>query len=100
VPSVRYTKRAEMDLHAIGAYTIDRWGVEQCKRYLDELEACCQRLLDPTLGSVHHPRPQYLRIEQGRHVVFFRRTDDGDVVVLRILHDRMLPELHLTERDE
>jgi plasmid stabilization system protein ParE len=31
--------------------------------------------------------------------VFFRRTPDADVVIIRVLHKRMLPELHLPGDD-
>ena len=98
---MRYTRRAEADLDGIGAYTLDRWGIEQCIRYLDALERACERLAqDPKLGRVHLPRPRYSRFEQGKHVLFFRRQAD-EVVIVRILHERMLPELHLTgEADE
>lgn len=93
---LRFTARAESDLDSIGAYTLERWGVEQALRYLGDLEACCQRLAqDPTGGRVHAPRPQYWRFEQGKHVVFFRRETNGDVIIVRILHERMLPALHL-----
>jgi plasmid stabilization system protein ParE len=41
-------------------------------------------------------RPGLRRREQGKHVVFYRR-DGGDILILRILHERMLPELHIGE---
>ena len=98
---LRYTARAESDLDSIAAHTVEQWGMEQALRYLSELEVCCRRLAeDPTSGRVHRPRPRYWRIEQGRHVVFFRREKNGDVLVVRILHDRMLPELHLGDVEE
>jgi len=31
--------------------------------------------------------------------VFFRREPTGDVVIVRVLHKRMLPERHLTDPD-
>jgi hypothetical protein len=52
--------------------------------------------VDLSRGRVHHPRPEYLRTEQGKHVVFFRRDASGETLIVRILHERMLPELHLT----
>lgn len=33
------------------------------------------------------------RMEQGRHVIFYRQQKKG-IVVSRILHQRMLPERH------
>jgi len=32
-----------------------------------------------------------MRMEQGRHVLFYRETEGG-VLIVRILHQRMLPE--------
>jgi toxin ParE1/3/4 len=93
----RFTVRARADLLSIAVYTRSTWGDDQARKYLLELQACCQRLAEePALGRVHQPRPQYSRIEQGKHVLFFRRTEEGDVVIVRILHGRMLPDLHLS----
>lgn len=96
MPKVQYTRRAELDFDEIAAYTLENWGAEQLVRYLDLLQGCCELLADDTsLGRIHTPKPQYCRIEVGKHVVFFRRQDNGDVLVARVLHQRMLPELHL-----
>ena len=74
-------------------------GNRSVVRYLDLLHGCCARLAEDTsLGQINSPKPEYCRIEVGKHVVFFRRKDDGDVLVVRVLHQRMLPELHLGER--
>ena len=45
-------------------------------------------------------RPEYLRTELGKHVVFFRRDESGATLIVRTLHQRMLPDLHLTEAPE
>jgi plasmid stabilization system protein ParE len=44
-------------------------------------------------------RPGLRRMEQGKHVVFFRR-EPGGILVSRILHERMLPERHAIDDDE
>jgi toxin ParE1/3/4 len=92
---------AESDLDSIGSYTVENWGAAQAVRYLADLEDCCQLLADsPGLGrSCDDILPGLFRQEQGKHVVFFRRTASG-VRVLRFLHERMLPELHLFEDDD
>ncbi len=97
----RLTRRAENDLFEIGEYTVRAWGIEQCVRYIDGLEACCQNLADnPKLGrSCEYLRPGYWRMEQGKHVVFYR-IEMGGIVVTRILHVRMLPKLHLDDDSE
>jgi plasmid stabilization system protein ParE len=47
---------------------------DQTLRYLDDLEAACQRLAEnPATGrSCDQIRPGLRRMEQGRHVIFFR----------------------------
>jgi toxin ParE1/3/4 len=96
VARFRLTVRAEADLQDIAEYTLRTWGEQQCARYLDQLEQLCQRLADErNLGRPCDAiRPGLRRREQGKHVIFYRRTE-ADIVVVRILHERMLPELHL-----
>jgi toxin ParE1/3/4 len=96
VARFRLTLRAEADLVDIADYTLRTWGEEQCARYLDKLEHCCQRLADePILGRPCDAiQPGLRRREQGKHVIFYRRSGE-DIVVVRILHASMLPELHL-----
>jgi len=89
----RFSRRAEADLLAIGAYTLRTWGERQAVVYIDGLEACCQMLADnPALGRICDDiRPGLWRMEHGRHVVFYRLAVGG-ILVCRILHQRMLPE--------
>ena len=99
--AVRFTARAEADLDAIAAYSLETWGLEQALEYLALLEACFRELADDRArGRVHRPRPEYWRFEQGKHVVFFRREEGGGVLIVRVLHHRMLPALHLDENPE
>ena len=81
---------------AIGEYTLKQWGTEQTIRYLDQLETCCRRLADnPALGrSCDEMRPGLRRMEQGRHVIFYRQQEPG-ILVVRILHQRMLPRFSI-----
>ena len=100
-PRVRVRKRARADLEDIGRYTRQRWGREQSIRYLGDLDACFRQLVSTaSLGRAYAPLPPYWRCERGSHVVFFRREPNGDVVVVRVLHRRMLPELHVGKKDD
>ena len=92
---VRFSNRAESDLFEIGEYTLRIWGEAQAIRYLDELEDRCHSLADHSLAgrSCDEIRPGLYRQEQGKHVIFFRR-DQAGIFVLRILHQRRLPEIH------
>jgi toxin ParE1/3/4 len=97
VNRLSYTRRAEADLDSVAVYSLEKWGYEQAQRYLNALIACCEELAtNASRGRVHDQRPNYWRTEQGKHVVFFRRSANGDTLIVRVLHQRMLPELHLT----
>ena len=97
----RLSTRAETDFDGIAAYTVTPWGVKQCDRYLGALEACCQRLADdPRRGrACDNIRHGLLRYEQGKHVVFYRLRPYG-IRVIAVLHERMLPELHLSGEED
>ena len=97
----RLSGYAEADLLSIGAYSLRTWGLAQTVRYIDELEACCQRLADnPAAGRpCDRVRSGLRRMEHGKHVVFFRR-EPGGILVSRILHERMLPERHVIDEED
>jgi toxin ParE1/3/4 len=94
VAGFRFSLRAEADLLSIGDYTLRTWGEAQAGRYLGDLETCCQMLADnPRLGrSCDDVRHGLRRMEHGKHVVFYRLEKAGGILVVRILHQRMLPE--------
>jgi toxin ParE1/3/4 len=94
VSSFRFLRSAAGDLQNIAAYTPGTWGQAQADRYLSELAACCQRLADnPRMGRLcSNIRPGLRRLEHGKHVLFYRQ-EPGGILVSRILHQRMLPEI-------
>lgn len=97
--SFRLTIRARADLRSIAEYTRTRWDDAQAVSYLDNLRRACQRIAsNPAIGRADAALPRYLRLEQGKHVLFFRRDADG-ILVVRILHQRMLPQLHLDHEE-
>ena len=85
----------------IADYTLERWGEDQVLRYLDGLEACCEKLAEsPALGrTCDDIRPGLRRMEHGRHVIFYREDAEG-ILVLRIVHQGMLPGRQPMEDDE
>lgn len=95
---LQFSRRAEADLLEIGEYTLKTWGTSQANRYLMELERCCNRVAkNASLGrACHEIRPGLHRIEQGSHVIFYREEGSA-VLILRILHKGMLPELRTIE---
>src|SRR5215471_2695128 len=91
----RLSKFAKNDLAGIRNYTRERYGVEQCKRYLHALTACFRTIAEnPNLGrSCDYLAPGLIRIEEGKHVVFFTEKPYG-VRIVRVLHERMMPGRH------
>jgi toxin ParE1/3/4 len=102
VAAFRFSRRAEADLLSIGGYTLRTWGETQAIRYIGEIEACCQMLGDnPALGRpCEDIRPGLRRMEHGKHVVFYRLQKPDGILVVRILHQRMLPERQAIEDSE
>ena len=76
----------------IAQYSVRAWGESQAASYLLEIETCCRQLAaKPALGrSCDSIRPGLRRMEQGRHVTFYRERTGG-ILVVRILHAGMLP---------
>ena len=88
----RLSRRAATDLEAIAEFTINRFGLEQARRYRDELKACFE---NPTIGRRAEQLAKGLRrFEHRSHIVFYVLTEDG-VLVVRVLHYRMDAHRHL-----
>jgi len=96
VTRVRYSKDAERDLSEIVQYTIETWGVNQASRYLDLLQQTCEQIV-PQHAHLARPvpkRPGLFAWRCERHMVYFRRFQ-AVIQIVRILHERMLPESYL-----
>lgn len=90
------SKEADDDILQIGRDSIDRWGWDRTERYLEDLHHAFETLAEfPALGKgADHIREGYRRFESGSHSVFYREMEFG-VLIVRILHNRMMPKIHL-----
>lgn len=88
---------AEDDLVAIWQYSFVTWGADQADRYLDALNEGVSRLSgNPRLGAdCSHIREGYRRLQVRHHLVYYRLQTDR-IEIVRVLHDRMDPDRHLT----
>ena len=86
----RLAPAAERDLEAIWTNTVLKWGAEQADRYTDIMTAAFAELAESprTAAACDHIRPGYRRRSVERHMIYFRITTYG-IVIIRILHDRM-----------
>ncbi len=92
----RLTPAARRDLASIWDISKEHWGEDQAEIHLADIRAAFERITeDPRRGrECEEVRVGYRRYGVGSHIVFFNeRTDSVDVI--RILHQRMDPTLHL-----
>lgn len=89
------SQQALTDLHAIADYTLERWGRDQALVYIDALQGRLTELAhQPLLGRRRDELAQdLLCVPFESHVVFYKTTDFG-IVVVRILHQRQDPYRH------
>jgi plasmid stabilization system protein ParE len=76
------------------------WDEAQVEIYLGELEACSAWLAaNPLLGrACPDVSPGLRRTEPGRHVVFYRERGKA-IVIVRVLHQAMMPRRWRIEGD-
>lgn len=88
----RLTNQAADDLANIWNYTADEWSESQADSYYEMLISTLDRI-------AAHPKwygKNYDEIRKGllgcktrSHIIFYMLNTEGDIVVIRILHERM-----------
>jgi toxin ParE1/3/4 len=110
VAKVDVAGAAQADLLEILWTSFDRWGEEGKARYESLLEAAIQELganpehlisrdrhdLAPGLRSFHlrHVGRDH-GVKSPVHVIYYRKARSS-IVIVRVLHERMEPRIHLT----
>jgi toxin ParE1/3/4 len=96
VLQLRISVEAEADIDRIADYTTSTWGWRQTNQYLAKLEDGFDLLAqNPSIGrSCESIRAGLRRFEIGRHVVFYL-PEPGGVLVVRVLHQQMLPSNYM-----
>ncbi len=69
---------------------MQQWGLARAEQYVLRLHETFRVLAAfPELGrDAGHIRPGYRKIETASHSVFYRKTEDG-VLIVRVLHQHM-----------
>ncbi|MCO5731099.1 type II toxin-antitoxin system RelE/ParE family toxin [Rhizobium sp. SSA_523] len=95
----RLTPAAEADLDEIWRYTMRTWSAERADRYSDDFFDAFDLLVqNPNLGrKAEGFGERYRRLFVGHHLVFYLVERSGDVLVVRILHERSDIPRHLDE---
>lgn len=84
------TRAALEDLQSIRAYTLQTWGTEQEKRYLDRIWARFGEILaHPERHRIRSGLFPACRIAaEGKHIILYRASP-GQLEIVRVLHSAM-----------
>ena len=97
--SYRISEKAVDDLENIWTYTLHKWSIEQADRYynliINEIEFIAKNFL--TGKSMDHIKIGYRASIVKSHLIFYRKSEDNKVEVIRILNQRMDIETRIKE---
>ena|SRR5690606_22185523 len=98
-PEYRLTSDAQSDLIKIRQFTLEKWGVEQSKKYLSELRHTLQLIAEkPSVGKSRvDVAPNVMSFPYASHIIYYIAIND-QVVIFGVLHKRMVPSMHLSAR--
>lgn len=86
-----FTKKAVYDLTQIWNYTLKKWSEDQADKYYYMLQENCKEVANnPELGKNYSGVIEnLLGFKAGRHIIFYRRMNDTEIEITRILHEQM-----------
>ena len=87
----RISQQAIEDLDKIWIYTLNKWSKEQADRYynliIEEIEFVADNFM---IGkSAEQTRKNYRVTKVKSHLIFYRKTENNIIEIIRILHERM-----------
>lgn len=92
-----FTPAARGDLRGIWRYSAERWGPDQADAYTDAIEDACRFVAGSvSIGKPIVSRRGYRKWIVRSHVLYLREFSDR-IEVIRILHVRQDPDIHLAE---
>lgn len=97
--SFRLTRDAQQDLRAIRRYTVETWGQEQSRTYLEGIRDTSALLAEfPGQGLARLDVGEgVFSFPYGSHMLYYR-LEKQQLVVFAVLHQRMVPAEHLQGR--
>lgn len=89
--SYRLTNKAVDDLTQIWNYTTAKWSESQADKYYQLLVNNFNKIAkNPDLGKTYSGViKDLLGLRTGRHIIFYRKTENNEVEITRILHEQM-----------
>jgi toxin ParE1/3/4 len=95
----RLSPAAEADLEDIWTYTATTWSTKQADDYVSRLFDTFVLLgRNHSLGRrVNSIMTGYRRFRRDHHLIFYVSADDGQIEIIRILHEKVDVRLHFDE---
>jgi toxin ParE1/3/4 len=90
VSTTELTAAAAKDIESILDQSAVEFGLLRTEKYYESLKRCLELLSEnPGMGTTaDNVRPGYRRFSHESHVVFYRLSESG-ILVVRVLHARM-----------
>jgi toxin ParE1/3/4 len=87
----KLTNKAVDDLTQIWNYTFDKWSESQADKYYHMLLDNCKEIaIDSALGKNYSGVTEnLLGYKVGRHIIFYRKIEEDEIEITRILHEQM-----------
>lgn len=85
------TKGAAADIREITRYTVEKWGDQRCRAYIDQIEQAASEVAtgQGVFKDLSSLLPG-LRIKAaGRHYIFCLPQASSPALILAVLHERM-----------
>ena len=97
----RVSEKATHDLEKIWLYTFNKWSLKQADRYHNLIISEIEFIVDNFKLSrkMDYVRHGYRMSKVKSHLIFFKKTEDNIVEVIRILHQNMDIENRLIEKN-
>ena len=93
--TVRISEDAKTDIKGIYIYSYQNFGERKADEYVDDLNTMLDELPSALSASDYgFVRAGLKRSNYKRHAVYYR-VEGSDMVVLRVLHQRMDPARHI-----
>ncbi|PKP33113.1 MAG: type II toxin-antitoxin system RelE/ParE family toxin [Bacteroidetes bacterium HGW-Bacteroidetes-16] len=87
----RISQKAIFDLEKIWLYTLNNWSREQADRYhnliIDEIKFIVNNY--ESCPKIDYVRTGYRMSKVKSHLIFFKKTEDSTIEIIRILHQNM-----------
>jgi toxin ParE1/3/4 len=96
----KLTNKAVDDLTRIWNFTFDKWSENQADKYYHMLlEYCNEVACTPEIGKNYSGVTEnLLGVKAGRHIIFYRKLEENEVEITRILHEKMDLKNRITEK--